>query len=82
MASNNRNDPIRTCARDLLEKHEETKLKVFTTTSYSLPKSTASLAKQFPIKPVKDLLTNIEEYHKETWELLKKEIKVVDQAAY
>ncbi len=61
--------------RDLLEKHEETKLKVFTTASYSLPESTASLAKQFPIKPVKDLLTNIEENHKETWELLKKEIK-------
>jgi hypothetical protein len=61
--------------RDLLEKHEQTKLKVFTTASYSLPESSASLANQFPIKPIKDLLTNIEENHKETWELLKKEIK-------
>jgi hypothetical protein len=61
--------------RDLLDKHEETKLKVFTTSSYSLPESTASLAKKFPIDTVKALLTNYEENNKETWDLLKNEEK-------
>jgi len=61
--------------RELLEKSESTKLKVFTTINYSLPDSTAELAKQFPIKPVKNLLKSCEENQKEMWELLRKEIK-------
>jgi len=61
--------------RELLEKSESTKLKVFTTVNYSLPDSTAELAKQFPIEPLKNLLTSCEENQKETWELLRKEIK-------
>ena len=61
--------------RELLEKSESTKLKVFTTVNYSLPDSTAELAKQFSIEPVKNLLTSCEENQKEMWELLRKEIK-------
>lgn len=61
--------------RELLDKSESTKLKVFTTINYSLPESTAALAKQYPINPVKELLTNCENNQKELWELLKKENK-------
>ena len=61
--------------RDLLEKSETTKLKVFTTVNYSLPESTAALAEQHPAKPVKEMLEECEENRKEFYELLKKEFK-------
>lgn len=61
--------------RGLLEKSESTKLKVFTTVNYSLPDSTTELANQFTIEPVMNQLTSCEENQKETWELLRKEIK-------
>ena len=61
--------------RDLLDTSEETKLKVFTKVNYSLPESTASLAAQQPIEPVKQLLENCENDRREIWDLLVKEFK-------
>lgn len=61
--------------RGLLEATESTKLKVFTTTSYSLPESTTALASQSPIEPVQNLLSTTEKNNKDFWELLIKEIK-------
>jgi hypothetical protein len=61
--------------RDLLEKTEEKKLKVLTVVNYSLPESTAELARQYPVEPVKQLLENCESSRKDIWELLVKEIK-------
>lgn len=61
--------------RDLLEKTEEKKLKVLTVVNYSLPESTAKLARQYPVEPVNQLLENCESSRKDIWELLVKEIK-------
>ncbi len=61
--------------RGLLDTSEETKLKVFTKINYSLPESTASLAAQQPIEPVKQLLANCENDRREIWDLLVKQIK-------
>ena len=61
--------------RGLLETSERTKLKVFTTVNYSLPRITVALAEQYSIEPVRELLTNCENNQKEIWELLKKENK-------
>lgn len=61
--------------RGLLDSTESTKLKVFTTTNYSLPESTAALASQSPIEPVQNLLSNTENNNKDFWDLLIKEIK-------
>jgi hypothetical protein len=61
--------------RGLLETTETTKLKVFTTINYSLPESTAVLAKQISIEPIRELLRTCENNQKEIWELLKKENK-------
>lgn len=61
--------------RDLLEKTEEKKLKILTVVNYSLPESTAKLARQYPFEPVKQLIQNCESYRKDIWELLVKEIK-------
>jgi hypothetical protein len=61
--------------RGLLDSSEETKLKVFTKINYSLPESTASMAAEQPIEPVKQLLANCENDHREIWDLLVKQIK-------
>jgi hypothetical protein len=61
--------------RGLLDTSEETKLKVFTKINYSLPESTASLAAEQPIEPVKQLLANCENDRREIWDLLVKQIK-------
>jgi len=61
--------------RGLLEANEEKKLKVFTVTRYSLPDSTKSFAAQLPIQPIQQLLSNCENYRKDTWDLLVKQIK-------
>jgi len=61
--------------RGLLETSETTKLKVFTTVNYSLPRTTVALAEQYSIEPVREMLTNCEKNQKEIWELLKKENK-------
>lgn len=61
--------------RGLLDKHEEKKLKILSVTNYTLPEDTASLAKEQPIGPVKQLLENCESYRQDIWELLVKEIK-------
>ena len=62
-------------ARNLLDKTESTKMKVFTTTNYSLPESTANLAQQYSIEPISIMLNDYEQNQKELWELLKKEQK-------
>jgi hypothetical protein len=61
--------------RGLLDTSEETKLNVFTKINYSLPESTASLAAEQPIEPVKQLLANCENDRREIWDLLVKQIK-------
>lgn len=61
--------------RGLLDAAQKTRLKVFTVVNYSLPESTADLASQIPIDPVKELLTNCENNRKDIWELLLKENK-------
>lgn len=61
--------------RGLLDTSEETKLKVFTVTNYSLPQDTASLAAEQPIEPVKQLLANCENDRREIWDLLVKQFK-------
>lgn len=61
--------------RGLLDATEETRLKVFTKTNYSLPASTASLAAEQSIEPVKQLLEDCENNRKEIWDLLVKQIK-------
>jgi len=61
--------------RGLLDTSEETKLKVFTVTNYSLPQDTALLAAEQPIEPVKQLLANCENDRREIWDLLVKQIK-------
>ena len=61
--------------RGLLDTSEETKLKVFTVTNYSLPQDTASLAAEQPIEPVKQLLVNCENDRREIWDLLVKQLK-------
>ncbi|MES0361974.1 MAG: hypothetical protein ABUK20_13720 [Anaerolineales bacterium] len=61
--------------RGLLDTSEETKLKVFTKINYSLPESTASMAAEQPIEPVKQLLANCENDRREIWDLLVKQIK-------
>lgn len=61
--------------RGLLDAAEQTRLKVFTVVNYSLPESTAALASQIPIDPVRELLNNCENNRKDIWELLKKENK-------
>ena len=61
--------------RGLLDTSEETKLKVFTVTNYSLPQDTALLAAEQPIEPVKQLLANCENDRREIWDLLVKQFK-------
>ena len=61
--------------RSLLEKTEQTKLRIFTVVNYSLPESPASMATQLPIEPMKQLLENCESYRQDIWDLLVKEIK-------
>jgi hypothetical protein len=61
--------------RGLLEKTEQTKLRILTVVNYSLPESTASMATQLPIEPMKQLLENCESYRQDIWDLLVKEIK-------
>ena len=61
--------------RGLLEKTEQTKLRILTVVNYSLPESTASMATQLPIEPVKQLLENCESYRQDIWILIIKEIK-------
>jgi hypothetical protein len=61
--------------RGLLDASKETRLKVFTVTNYSLPESTASLAAEQPVEPIKQLLADCENNRREDWELLVKQIK-------
>lgn len=61
--------------RNLLDKTETTRLKVFTTANYSLPESTAELAKEFSINPIQEMINDYQENHSELSDLLKKENK-------
>jgi len=61
--------------RELLDRHEEKKLKIFTTTSYTLPEGTRALAKQQPVSPTRSLLENCQQNRAELWRLLEKGIK-------
>jgi hypothetical protein len=61
--------------RKLLDSHEEKKLKIFTTTSYTLPEGTRVLAKGQPISPVRSLLDNCRKSRPQVWKLLEKGIK-------
>ncbi len=61
--------------RSLLEKTEQTKLRIFTVVNNLLPESTASMATQLPIEPMKQFLENCESYRRDVWYLLVKEIK-------
>lgn len=61
--------------RNLLKRHEEKKLKVFTVTHYTLPDSTASLAGKETVAPVKQILSACERERPEIWDLLTKQIK-------
>ena len=61
--------------RGLLDTSEETKLKVFTVTNYSLPQDTALLAAEQPVESVKQLLANCENGRREIWDLLVNQFK-------
>jgi hypothetical protein len=61
--------------RGLLEAYEEKSLKIFTVTRYTLPEGTKALAAQQSIHPVQQLLSNCENYRKDVWDLLIKQIK-------
>ena len=61
--------------RGLLQAYEEKSLKIFTITRYSLPDSTKALAAGQSIYPVQQLLSNCENYRKDIWDLLIKQIK-------
>jgi hypothetical protein len=61
--------------RGLLERSEVKKLKLITLTNYSLPDSTASVADQQSIEPVKQILSDCEHNRREVWDLLVKQIK-------
>ena len=61
--------------RGLLEAYEEKSLKIFTVTRYSLPESSKALAAGQSIHPVQQLLSNCENYRKDIWDLLIKQIK-------
>jgi hypothetical protein len=61
--------------RGLLDTSEETKLKVFTVTNYTLPETTASLAAEQPVEPIKQILEDCENNRREIWDLLLKQFK-------
>lgn len=61
--------------RGLLNRSEEKKLKLITVTNYTLPESTASLAANYSIGPVKEMLNRCEHNRREIWDLLVKQIK-------
>ena len=61
--------------RGLLEAYEEKSLKIFTKTRYALPDSTKALAAQQSIHPIQQLLSNCQDYRKDIWDLLIKQIK-------
>jgi hypothetical protein len=61
--------------RGLLEAYEEKSLKIFTVTRYALPEGTKALAAGQSIHPVQQLLSNCENYRKDIWDLLIKQIK-------
>lgn len=62
-------------SRYLLDTIEEKRLKVFTTTRYELPDSTATLIAQQPIEPIQQLLQACQDNEPEMWKLLQNEIK-------
>ena len=61
--------------RGLLQAYEEKSLKIFTVTRYALPDSTRALVAQQSTHPVQQLLSNCENYRKDVWDLLVKQIK-------
>jgi hypothetical protein len=61
--------------RGLLNRIEEKKLKLITVTNYTLPESTASLAAQHSIEPIKQMLSSCERSRGDIWDLLVKSIK-------
>ena len=60
--------------RELLEREEVKKLKIFTTYRYRLPEGTAALLRDQPADPVRGLLDACERTRPEVWQLLKKHI--------
>lgn len=61
--------------RGLLNRHQEKKLKIFTTTHYSLAGETASLADKAMIGPIQQIISTCERERPEIWNLLTKHIK-------
>lgn len=60
--------------RDLLEREEVKKLKIFTTYRYRLPEGTAALLREQTADPVRGLLDGCERTRPEVWQLLRKHI--------
>jgi len=61
--------------RELLDRREEKKLKIFTSTKFSLPDNTAALADKAAVAPVQRMLQDCEQQRSEAWSLLGKLIK-------
>lgn len=62
-------------SRYLLDAVEEKRLKVFSTTRYELPDSTATLIARQPTEPVQQLLRSCQDNQPEKWNLLQNEIR-------
>lgn len=60
--------------RDLLEREEVKKLKIFTTYRYRLAPATLDLLREQPAEPVRRLLDECERSRPEVWQLLKKHV--------
>lgn len=62
-------------SRGLLDKIEEKKLKILTTTRYELPQTTADLRGEYPVAPVESLLKTTESGRPDLWKLLTDQLK-------
>lgn len=61
--------------RGLLEMTQEKKMKIFTTTRFELPHSTATLAQQYPPSPAQQLLSQAQQSRKDIWDKLSGQIR-------
>jgi hypothetical protein len=66
--------------RGLLDRFDETRLKIFTVTRYELPPATGSLAAEQPLEPVHGLLEGCARERPEIWKLLTKELRAAISA--
>lgn len=62
-------------SRGMLDKIEEKKLKILTTTRYELPQGTMELGAQYPVDSVESLLKSCESGRPDLWKLLTDQIK-------